>query len=488
MGKLNYYAEQSQQLINRLRVENTWWSTSCVAEDIRQMTHRLYLDSFYSQVSDLSLRRAVILMGPRRVGKTVLIFHTIERLIENHVSPQKILYVSIENPIYTHVSLDRLFDLAREAVGKKEESAGFYVFFDEIQSLKEWELHLKSLVDTYRQCKFIASGSAAAALKTKSEESGAGRFTDFLLPPLTFCEYIHLKKLEALIQPAECPWGDRHIACHTTFDPLTLNAHFLNYMNYGGYPEVIFSERIQADPGRYIRNDIVDKVLLRDLPSLYGITDVQELNAFFAFLVYHSGYELSYENLSEGSGVRKEAIKQYLTYLEAAFLIRIIHRIDLSAKRFQRVTRFKVYLTNPALYCALFQPLKVDDDVFGSMVETTVLTQFFPYERAPLGYANWKMGRSQGEVDIVAIDPQKLSPLWATEIKWSDRFVDHPGELQSLLHFMEVNALPEAIVTTLSKTQQCTLQRVKLHFIPTAVYAYTIGWNSLHGTDSCVGL
>ena len=52
-------------------------------------------------------------------------------------------------------------------------------FFDEIQYLKNWEIHLKSLVDRNRRTKFIASGSAAAALRMKSIESGAGRFSDF---------------------------------------------------------------------------------------------------------------------------------------------------------------------------------------------------------------------------------------------------------------------------------------------------------------------
>ncbi|MBS0351440.1 MAG: AAA family ATPase [Proteobacteria bacterium] len=70
-----------------------------------------------------------------------------------------------------------------------------YVFFDEIQYLKNWEVHLKNLVDVHRQVKFVASGSAAA-LRRKSQESGAGRFTDFILPPLTFAEYLRLK-LEA---------------------------------------------------------------------------------------------------------------------------------------------------------------------------------------------------------------------------------------------------------------------------------------------------
>jgi predicted AAA+ superfamily ATPase len=64
-----------------------------------------------------------------------------------------------------------------------------------------------------------------------------------------------------------------------------LNINFVHYLNYGGYPEVIFSERIQSDPGRFVKSDIIDKVLLRDLPGLYGVQDIQELNYLYSQLL-----------------------------------------------------------------------------------------------------------------------------------------------------------------------------------------------------------
>ena len=67
-----------------------------------------------------------------------------------------------------------------------------------------------------------------------------------------------------------------------------LNEEFVNYLNFGGYPEAVFSETIRQDPGQYIKSDIIDKVLLRDLPSLYGISDIQELNRLFTTLAYNT--------------------------------------------------------------------------------------------------------------------------------------------------------------------------------------------------------
>ena len=152
------------------------------------MHPRLYLDIFYPLVVDTEIRRAIILMGPRRVGKTVMLYHTIQKLIADGVSPRNIIYISVETPIYNKILLEHLFNLAKQALGKADSREQFFVFFDEIQYLKDWEINLKSLVDTYRNIKFIASGSAAAEPKKRSNESGAGRFTDFNLPPLTFYE------------------------------------------------------------------------------------------------------------------------------------------------------------------------------------------------------------------------------------------------------------------------------------------------------------
>ena len=341
MGLINLSTEQ---IIDRLKQENSWWSVGKIDEDYDQMQRRLYFDLFFPLVEDIKIRRAVILMGPRRVGKTVLIHHAIAKLMSNGVSPHKISYISIENPFFNNISLEQLFKNCLSAT-KQENPKGCYIFFDEIQYLKDWEVHLKSLVDSYPHTKFVVSGSAAAALKLKSTESGAGRFTDFSLPPLTFSEYIHLLKLNHLMVRTDFQWTRNEMQFYDTVNIALLNEHFLKYINYGGYPEIIFSERMQVNPSRFIKSDIIDKVLLRDLPSLYGIQDVQELNALFTSIAYNSGQEFSLELLSKSSGgVKKELLKKYIHYLEAAFLIKIVHRIDHHSKKFERANFFKLYL------------------------------------------------------------------------------------------------------------------------------------------------
>lgn len=463
-----------EQLLARIRAENPWWQAEGIDPDLSGLRPRAYLDLFLPLVVDTDVRRAVVLMGPRRVGKTVLIHHAVQSLLDKGVPRTQIAYISVDHPLYTGLGLGDLVALYRQASQSSLEQTA-YIFFDEVQYLRDWEVHLKTMVDREPALKIIVSGSAAAALSLKSHESGAGRFTDFLLPPLTFYEYLELLGDGELLEETNVEGRPLY---HAT-DLKELNDRFLHYLNFGGYPEVIFSEAIQANPSRFIKGDIIDKVLLRDLPSLYGISDVQELNNLFTTLAFNTAGELSLQDLSTNSGVAKNTIKRYVEYLEAAFLIKIVHRIDESAKRFKRARTFKVYLTNPSMRAALFAPSTPESQELGPLAETAVFSQYFHDEGAQLLYCRWK----RGEVDMVRLNAAQ-KPVWAVEVKWSDRFVERPSELNALTRFCRKSGLKTAWVTTREASTTITHDEVDLNFIPTSELCYAVGHNIIHGKRS----
>jgi hypothetical protein len=124
----------------------------------------------------------------------------------------------------------------------------------------------------------------------------------------------------------------------------------------------------------------------------------------------------------------------------------------------------------------------------GNMVETAIFAQWFQRDQAEVYYARWKSGRQEGGVDMVGLDTVRQKPFWAVEIKWSDRYVEHYGELKSLLQFLTTNRLGEAIVTTISKYDRKDLDEVGIQFIPSAVYAYIVGKNTIEKKQLAVGL
>lgn len=457
------------EILSRLHFDNPWWETSLVETRYREYPRRFYFESFYNLINESSINRAAVLMGPRRVGKTVMVYQVIDKLINSNVNPKNILYISLETPIYTGLSLEQIVNIFQNEY-KHKRNDQLYIIFDEIQYLPEWEVHLKSLVDSYPSYKYIATGSSAAALKLKSRESGAGRFTDFLLPPLTFAEYIFfIDKVDDLIINHEDKWLEAK-------DINKLNEEFINYLNYGGYPEAVFSSLIQADSSRYIKSDIIDKVLLRDLPSLYGINDIQELNKLFNAIAYNTGNEITLESLSQSSGVSKNTIKKYIEYLEAAFLIKIVSRVDISSKKFKRAVTFKVYLTNPSMRAALFGPVTSDHEAMGALTETAIFSQWFHSQNIDnLHYARWK----NGEVDIVWLGDENQKPSWCVEVKWTDLPCTDYRLVKGVVEFVKKNKLSEGFVTSRTVSKTCVIEDIPFTFQPSATYTYMLGANIL---------
>jgi predicted AAA+ superfamily ATPase len=100
-----------EKIVERLRYENPWWINKHIPEMYSSMSERLYFRLFYPFVTEKNVRRALVLMGPRRVGKTVMLFHSIKQLLADNVNPQKIFFVGIDNPIYVHLGLEDILTL-----------------------------------------------------------------------------------------------------------------------------------------------------------------------------------------------------------------------------------------------------------------------------------------------------------------------------------------------------------------------------------------
>lgn len=459
----------NQQVAEHLKRLNPWWQDGCADKGTQALRPRAYIGAVRALLLAPELRRAVVLLGLRRVGKTILIHHLIADLLARGVVPHRLAYVEMDHPLLYGRTLEALIALI-ESIAPEGEGAR-YLFFDEIQSHKDWEKHLKPLVDHRPDLRILVSGSAAAALKRRSTESGAGRFTDFLLPPLTFSEYLDLRG------DGEPPIFEESPGVYVLRDIAHLNAQFVDYVNYGGYPELALSPTVRTNPGRFVKSDIVDKVLLRDLPQLYGIQDIQELNALFTMLAFNTAEEVSPEQLSRRSGVAKGTIKKYIEYLEAAFLLRRVFRVDQDGRRYQRERNFKVFLTNSAMYTGLFGAQAADDAAFGHLVETALFAQRL-HEDAFLHYAHW--GSADCEVDLVE-SSRSFKPLTALEIKWSDKYADKPEALKGLMKFARANRLPQVWATTRSRIAAQDKGGCEVRQWPAAALAFHYGVCAVQG-------
>jgi predicted AAA+ superfamily ATPase len=75
----------------RLRFDNPWWENKIgIEQRFNEMPRRLYFKRFFELATDWQINRAIVLMGPRRVGKTVMVFHTIQKLLDRDFSHNSI--------------------------------------------------------------------------------------------------------------------------------------------------------------------------------------------------------------------------------------------------------------------------------------------------------------------------------------------------------------------------------------------------------------
>ncbi len=472
----------SSDIQRRIARDNPWWEATEHFVPEANHPRRVYFRSFKELALNFDIRRATVLLGPRRVGKTFMIKQLIHEAISGELERRNVLYVSIDTPIYSGISLEKFLDFMPEFDPQKR----YLVIFDEIQYLKSWEIHLKDLVDNFPNVKFVASGSAAAALKLSSKESGAGRFSDFMLPPLTFYEFLLF--LGEDNKYVRWTTNEKGKASCEALDIDGLNARFIDYLNYGGYPEAVVNEQIRANPDQFIKNDIIDKVLLKDLPSLYGIASIQELNKLFSFLAYNAGMEASLENISQASGVTKPTIKKYIEYLESAFLIIKITNVDDNCRSMKRERNFKVYLNNPSMRAALFAPVDASDTArIGLLAESAIFSQWQHSSGfKQLHYARW---RNEGEVDIVYLGGNER-PLWAVEVKWSDRieskFNEETASLASLLR--KNKTINSVLFTTKTKGFEGELEGRPLDVRPSSLHCYQVGRNITSRVDEKIKL
>lgn len=463
---------------HRLSLDNPWWQgRQDIDEREAQWPRRAYFDEFFDLAKGLASLSALVLTGPRQVGKTVMIRQVISQLLQTEdIDPNQILHLQLAAPIYYGRSLQNLVqqfhDLHRP--GDKMQ----WVFIDDLQYKRDWQTQLSSLVQNYPNMRFVASGTTTGTLQKSNSDTDTCQFIHFILPPLTFCEYIEFigRENELII---ELPIENGTKPSYQTRDIKRLNEAFVNYINFGCFPEAALNSTLCTDEAQVFSEEIICKVLLNDQASLYGISNTQELNKFLCKLALETGQEFGIEELSKQTGIPKSRISDYLEYLETAYLIKRVNRVNESAARMVRERTFKIYLSNPSLRTMLLGRVSTHDDAMTGLTKTAVWTQWMHSQTSTcLHFARWKEGRQDMEVDMVGLDERTQKPLFVANIIWSDQIQESKNDLQSLRSFATKHTLGRLpLITTCTHSGIKSLDGTEIEFMPTALYYYTISRN-----------
>lgn len=409
-------------ILKVLTAYNPWWKTGCVNPRMTPKYKRVAFYEAMKRLNEKDIRRAVVLTGTRRVGKTTIQYQMIEALLNAGVSPQRIVFISMDHPMLKLSQFQDVLECYHENIYANQD---VYYFFDEIQYAQDWDRWMKIIYDTQPETGVVATGSASPVLMKGSRESGAGRWTVIQVPTLSFYEYCELLGVDRPDIPANLkPTALLHktqIERNQIMLQLTkVQNHFTRYLQVGGFPELALADNdLMAQ--QIMREDVVDKVLKRDLPSLYNIRNATELERIFLYLCNVSSEIVSIEAITkELNGVSRTTVENYILFLESANLIYQSWPVDMAGKKVLKA-RPKIYIADAAIRNAVLMDdtILTDPIGMGKVVETAVykhVTSFYYQFATSVGY--FRGGRKNKEIDIVVDYPN--IPNILIEVKYRE--------------------------------------------------------------------
>lgn len=463
------------EVLSVLHGFNPWWdnrpSTALPFRRIAYQQCRKYLD-------DEALHRAILLSGPRRVGKTTILTQIAESLISDGQPRASILYLSLDHPMLKLLTLPEVLRIYHESVYPEGERA--VLLLDEIQYAKEWELEVKQIIDHQRFYRVLATGSASVVHKQRLAESGVGRWVKVSIPTLSFYEFLLIRG-ESL--PA-IPGNLRPADLFTKRDSelLQLGAKlrklmplFIRYLLVGGFPETAQHPDI-AVCQRLLREDVVERVLKRDMTALFGIRNVNDLEKLFIYLCLHTGGILKVQTCASALGVSHITVGNHLDALEQANLIYRLPPTAVGGKAVLKA-KHKVYLVDAALRNAVRlkgEEIAQNPREMGLIVETTVLRHLAAYYyRDTPQIMYWRDPKTEEEVDIIVKSPAYTLPV---EVKYRENAPI--GESDGIFTYCRKEAVSKAYVVTQRERDFSVISvgsKTKILRIPAHIFTYLLG-------------
>lgn len=469
------------KLLNLIIQYNPWWKGVPVSEDLAPPQRRFAYYEAKKLLEQRDLRRFVILSGARRVGKTTIMYQLIQSLLQKGIPARNVVYLSFDNPIVKLGGMEEAIRTYKEAYPSADE---LYFFFDEVQYAEDWEAWIKTLYDTHPHLRLVATGSASPALEKGSAESGVGRWSVLRVPTLSFYEYCDLLQLPT--RP-KIPQGIKPTQLHrlskgdlselmTKLSPL--QEHFHRYLTIGGFPELALAKDDNLSQ-RLLREDVVDKVIKRDILMLYSVRNPLQLEKVFLYLCLNSSNIINISTMSkELEGMNKTTLSSYIRFLKEANLIYISDPIGVDGKGILK-GRPKIYVADPAIRNAvlMLEEVIANPAEMGIMVETSVykhMAAFYYSTNAQVGYYRRQKGNEK-EVDVVVEFPGgkilcEVKYRENTHIKQTDAIVDLANNDKS--------GVQGAIIVTKRSEDYGIVShttRVPVFRVPAAAFLYLLG-------------
>ena len=288
----------------------------------------------------------VAIVGPRRAGKTYFMFQKMKEVGE------KELYVDFEDVIYRNYEPDDLIKGYIETFGREPR----YLFFDEIQNLKNWGAWLRTLHNR-GEYKIMVSGSTSSLLIDEISRELRGRYISKILLPFSFREYLEMKGIKTEEQSSSFIMGALR-----------------DYMEFGGYPEVIKMQE-SIEKKEKLRS-IYYTTLYRDIIERARIREKEIMEFMLRYIMSNSGNTMSISKLhkiiySSFYTISKRTVWKYFNLISSSFAVFQV-AIHTHSRKKEMLSPQKIYAVDTGLYNMVSTKKNT-----GSSMETLVFLHLF---------------------------------------------------------------------------------------------------------------
>lgn len=335
-----------------------------------------------------------VIVGIRRCGKSVLLMQIMDELKKQGIVQEQIIYINFEDYDYAFIRTGQ--DFHEYVKTKITLDHKYYLFFDEIQTVPEFERVINSFKMKY-DCSIFITGSNGKLLSGEMATYLSGRYVNFTVYPFSFSESCEIRGIDR---------------AQATEDLL------LEYMTWGGMPQR-FQMETEEQTKTFLR-DVFDTIVLRDIVQRAGIKDIDLFNRLIEYLAANLSQTFSISSVTDyfksvSRKVSRETIYNYLEYITASMIMEKAGRYDIRGKRI--LTKMdKYYLTDMGLGRIRNSGFKLE---MGALLENVVYNELLKR-----GYEVYVGKTRKGEINFIALKEQQKEYYQVAYYLYDQKVID----------------------------------------------------------------
>ncbi|MBX9792426.1 MAG: ATP-binding protein [Pirellulales bacterium] len=397
---------------NLVRDQNPWQTMGTVSEELAPPVLRPLANMLWETLLDTGLRRHQIILGPRRVGKTTVMYQTVKQLLDRQKNPRRLWWLRLDHPLLLDWPLG---DLVRQIMAASPATLErpAYVFLDELTYADNWDLWLKTFFDERWPVRIVGTSSATATIRQRGTESGVGRWDEQYLAPYLLTEYLDLKKVPYSMPCADSLGQTLHNWIERKEPLPDLRESRRHFLLTGGFPELLLHERPTDEASellrsqRVLRTDAIEKALYKDIPQAFSIQDPAKLERLLYVLAGQMTGVLSPNNVGKSLEMGAPTVDRYVDFLERAFIVFTLSNYSSSEEAIQRRGKRLYFVDGAVRDAALLRGISPLSDTaeMGALVENMAASHLraLAYQEQVRLY-HWRNAK-KCEVDLIYDHP-----------------------------------------------------------------------------------